>query len=82
MILEAGREPVERDPLYNVLSRGLENVSDVEGVLSNERANLGHNAQNLDIMSRDDVTTASQNLKHKVKPEWIPLTGAFLPPNS
>ena len=82
MILEAGREPVERDPLYNVLSRGLENVSDVEGVLSNERANIGHNAQNLDIMSRDDVKTASQNLKHKVKPEWIPLTGAFLPPNS
>jgi len=71
MILEAGREPVERDPLYNVLSRGLENVSDVEGVLSNERANLGHNAQNLDIMSRDEVTTAAQSLKYKVKPEWI-----------
>lgn len=70
MIIEAGREPVERDPLYNVLSRGLENVSDVEGILSNERADLGHNAQNLNIMSRNEVTTAAQNLKHKVKPEW------------
>ncbi len=70
MIIEAGREPVERDPFYNVLSRGLENVSDVEGVLSNERANLGHNAQNLNIMSREEVTTAAQNLKHKVKEEW------------
>lgn len=70
MILEAGREPVERDPLYNVLSRGLENVSDVEGILSNERANIGHNAQNLDIMSRVEVTTAAQNMKHKVKEEW------------
>jgi len=70
MIIEAGRDPVERDPLYNVLSRGLENVSDVEGVLSRERANLGHNAQNLDIMSRDEVTTAAQKMKDKVRPEW------------
>jgi hypothetical protein len=53
-----------------VLSRGLENVSDVEGILSNERADLGHNAQNLNIMSRAEVTTAAQNLKHKVKEEW------------
>lgn len=75
MILEAGRDPVERDPLYNVLSRGLEGVSDVEEVLSNERANLGHNAENLDIMSRADVTTAAQNLKHKVKPEWKEMNG-------
>jgi aminodeoxyfutalosine synthase len=74
MILEAGRDPIERDPFYNVLSRGLENVSDVEGVLSDERADIGHNAQNLNIMSRAEVTTAAQNLKHKVKPEWKDAT--------
>ncbi len=74
MILEAGREPVERDPLYNVLSRGLENVSDVEGVLSNERANIGHNTENLDIMSREEVTTAAQQLKGKARDKGlIPL---------
>ena len=74
MILEAGREPVERDPLYNVLSRGLENVSDVEGVLSNERANIGHNTENLNIMSREEVLTAAQQLKDKARDKGlIPL---------
>jgi aminodeoxyfutalosine synthase len=70
MIIEAGREPVERDPLYNVLSRGLEGASDVEGVLSEQKANVGHNAENLNILSREEVLTAAQQLKHKVKPEW------------
>jgi aminodeoxyfutalosine synthase len=74
MILEAGREPVERDPLYNVLSRGLEGVSDVERVLSEQKANLGHNAQNLDIMSRAEVLTAAQQLKEKARDKGlIPL---------
>jgi aminodeoxyfutalosine synthase len=74
MILEAGREPVERDPLYNVLSRGLEGVSDVERVLSEQRANLGHNAQNLDILSRAEVLTAAQQLKDKARDKGlIPL---------
>jgi aminodeoxyfutalosine synthase len=70
MILEAGREPVERDPFYNVLSRGLEGVSDVERVLSEAHANENHNAANLNIMSREEVVTAAQKLKSKVKPEW------------
>jgi len=74
MIIEAGREPVERDPLYNVLSRGLENASDVEGVLSNERANIGHNTENLNIMSREEVLTAAQQLKDKARDKGlIPL---------
>jgi aminodeoxyfutalosine synthase len=67
MIVEAGREPVERDPLYNVVSRGMENVSSVESLLSNRFANRGHNVANLDIMAREDVVTASQKLKSKVK---------------
>jgi aminodeoxyfutalosine synthase len=74
MIIEAGREPVERDPLYNVLSRGLEGVSDVERVLSEQKANLGHNAQNLDIMAREEVLTAAQQLKGKARDKGlIPL---------
>ena len=51
MILEAGREPVERDPLYNVISRGLEGVTSVENLLSDKYANAGHNAENLNILS-------------------------------
>lgn len=70
MIIEAGREPVERDPLYNVFSRGLEGVSEVERVLSELHANENHNAANLNILSREEVFTAAQQLKHKVKPEW------------
>lgn len=71
MIIEAGREPVERDPLYNVVSVGLDNVSTVESVLSEQYANRGHNSENLDIMARAEVTTASQLLKHKVKPSMM-----------
>ena len=70
MIEEAGREPVERDPLYNVLSRGRENVSSVESLLSQNFANSGHNADNLDIMSRD-VTTAAQGQKARVTEEMM-----------
>jgi aminodeoxyfutalosine synthase len=74
MILEAGREPLERDPLYNVLSRGLEGVSDVESLLSQKFANVGHNAGNLDIMQRDEVVTAAQNQKEKARERGlIPL---------
>lgn len=74
MILEAGREPLERDPLYNVLSRGLESVSDVEGLLSQQFANSGHNAGNLDIMKRREVVTAAQNQKDKAREKGlIPL---------
>ncbi len=65
MILEAGREPVERDPLYNVLSRGLDGVSDVETLLSNQKADLIQPAANLGITQREGVTTASQELKEK-----------------
>jgi hypothetical protein len=60
MIIEAGREPVERDPLYNIISRGLENVSSQESLLVDNFANAGHNAYNLDIMSRAEVVTAAQ----------------------
>ena len=71
MILEAGREPLERDPLYNVLSRGLDGVTSVESLLSNQHANEGHNAQNLDIMARDEVVTAAQTQKHRLTEELI-----------
>jgi aminodeoxyfutalosine synthase len=63
MIVEAGRDPIERDPLYNVVSRGLEGVTDVETLLSENRANIGHNSENLDIMQRAEVVTAAQKLK-------------------
>lgn len=65
MIIEAGREPVERDPLYNVVSRGLEGVTDVETLLSQQHADEIQPEGNLDIMSREDVTTAAQALKEK-----------------
>ena len=71
MILEAGREPIERDPLYNILSRGMKGVSGAETALSNRFANAGHNAQNLDIMARDEVVTAAQNQKHRVSAEML-----------
>jgi aminodeoxyfutalosine synthase len=70
MIVEAGREPVERDPLYNIISRGLENVSSVESLLSQKLGNVGHNTGNLDILSRD-VVTAAQNQKHRVTEEML-----------
>jgi aminodeoxyfutalosine synthase len=63
MIVEAGRDPIERDPLYNVVSRGLDGVTDVETLLSENHANRGHNRENLDIMQRGDVVTAAQKLK-------------------
>ena len=69
MIVEAGRDPVERDPLYNVVSRGLESVSSVESLLSQRFANQGHNAANLDIMARDEVVTAAQAQKSKLTDE-------------
>jgi hypothetical protein len=72
MITEAGREPVERDPLYNELSRGLQGVTDVEQLLSEKFANQGHNLANLDIMSRSEVVTAAQGLKEKAR-VLIPL---------
>ncbi len=65
MIVEAGREPVERDPLYNVLSRGLEGVSDVETLLSNQNADLIQPSANLGITQREGITTASQSLKER-----------------
>jgi len=71
MIVEAGREPVERDPLYNVVSRGLQGVSSVESLLSENYANEGHNAQNLDIMAREEVVTAAQTQKHRLTEELI-----------
>lgn len=70
MIVEAGRDPVERDPLYNVVSRGLEGVTSVENLLSEKYANQGHNAQNLNILS-SDITTAAQKSKDKVTPEML-----------
>ena len=74
MIIEAGREPVERDPLYNIVSRGLESVMDVETALTDRFANAGHNAQNLDIMSRQEVTTAAQGQKNRARDKGlIPL---------
>ena len=73
MIIEAGRDPIERDPLYNVVSRGLESVTSVETALSENFANAGHNQENLDIMTRD-VTTAAQRLKEKARANGlIPL---------
>jgi aminodeoxyfutalosine synthase len=73
MIIEAGREPVERDPLYNVISRGLEGVQDVERTLVDQFANKGHNSENLDIMTRD-VQTAAQKQKDKARDKGlIPL---------
>jgi len=71
MIIEAGRDPLERDPLYNVVSRGLEGVTDVETLLSETHANRGHNVSNLDIMSRAEVTTAAQGNKDRVTPELL-----------
>lgn len=72
MILEAGREPVERDPLYNVVSRGLESVTDVESLLSQRYADQIQPEANLDIMSRSGIVTASQQLKDKAR-ALIPL---------
>lgn len=69
MIIEAGRDPIERDPLYNTVSVGLENVSDVETSLSEQFANTGHNAENLNILSREEVVTAAQKQKDKLTPE-------------
>jgi aminodeoxyfutalosine synthase len=66
MIIEAGREPIERDPFYNTISVGLESVQDVEEMLSAQYADAGHNAQNLDIMRRADVVTAAQRMKDKM----------------
>lgn len=72
MIIEAGREPLERDPLYNIVSRGLSGVTDVETLLSETYANQGHNLSNLEIMQRQEVVTASQ--KHKDRAQHlIPL---------
>ena len=65
MIIEAGRIPVERDPLYNVLSVGLEGVSDVETLLSNQNADLIQPQANLGITQREGITTASQKMKEK-----------------
>lgn len=73
MIVEAGRDPVERDPLYNVVSHGLESVMDVERALSEKFANAGHNTANLEIMTRD-VTTAAQGQKARAREKGlIPL---------
>ena len=71
MIIEAGRDPIERDPLYNTVSVGLESVMDVEKALSERYANQGHNVENLQIMTRDEVTTAAQKLKGKLKKELV-----------
>jgi aminodeoxyfutalosine synthase len=71
MIVEAGRDPVERDPLYNTVSVGLEGVSSVESLLSESFANSGHNAGNLNILHREDVVTAAQQLKGKLSEELI-----------
>jgi aminodeoxyfutalosine synthase len=65
MIIEAGREPLERDPLYNIVSRGLEGVTDVETLLSQQHADEIQPEGNLDIMNRDEVTTAAQGQKEK-----------------
>ena len=65
MIVEAGREPVERDPLYNVLSRGLEGVTDVETLLSNQKADLIQPQANLGITQREGITTVSQLQKER-----------------
>jgi aminodeoxyfutalosine synthase len=71
MIIEAGRFPIERDPLYNVISTGLENVNNAEDLLSSEFANRGANEENIDIMSREEVVTAAQGQKHRLTPELI-----------
>ena len=60
MILEAGREPLERDPFYNVLSRGLESVTDVETLLSQRHADGFQPHANLGITQRAGITTAAQ----------------------
>jgi aminodeoxyfutalosine synthase len=77
MIVEAGREPVERDPLYNIVSRGTENIMDVETLLSDQKADLIQPEANLGITQRDGITTASQMLKDKVLKDkaqaFIPL---------
>ncbi len=74
MIIEAGRDPLERDPFYKVLSHGLEGVHDVETLLVNERADAGHNVANLDIMTRKDVETAAQKQKGRAREKGlIPL---------
>ena len=62
-----GREPVERDPLYNVLSRGLAGATDVETQLSNTRADLIQPRANLGITQREGVTTASQTQKERAR---------------
>ncbi len=65
MILEVGRDPVERNPLYNVLSRGLEGVTDVETLLSSQKADLIQPGANLGITQREGITTASQLQKDR-----------------
>jgi aminodeoxyfutalosine synthase len=74
MIIEAGREPVERDPLYNVLSRGLESVQDVEQVLVGRHADEAQPEANLHIMQRDEIVTAAQGQKGRAHEKGlIPL---------
>ena len=70
MIVEAGRDPIERDPFYNIISRGFEGVTSVENLLSDQFADAGHNTQNLNILS-SEFTTAAQKLKNKVTPEML-----------
>jgi len=65
MIVEAGREPVERDPLYRVLSRGMEGVTDVETLLTNQKADLIQPHANLGITQREGITTVSQLQKER-----------------
>lgn len=64
MILEAGRQPVERDPLYHIVSRGLESVTDVETLLSNQKADLIQPQANVNILT-SGIETASQGLKER-----------------
>ena len=64
MIVEAGREPVERDPLYNVLSRGMEGVTDVETLLSNQKADLIQPDANIGIL-KSGIETASQKRRER-----------------
>ncbi len=64
MILEAGREPLERDPLYNVLSRGLDGVTDVETLLSNQKADLIQPDANVGILN-SGIETASQGQRER-----------------
>jgi aminodeoxyfutalosine synthase len=68
MIVEAGREPLERDPLYNIISRGFENVRDaqsVEQVLVDAHADEAQPQANLQIMNRDEIVTAAQKQKSR-----------------